>query len=55
MGGESWYDGRVLASLHDVVIVIPNYRLSVFGFLSLGSETCCPGNMGLLDQIMALK
>ena len=55
VGGESTYDARILASLHDVVVVIPNYRVSVFGFLSLGINTDHPGNMGLHDQIMALK
>jgi len=55
VGGESYYDAKVLASLYDVVVVVPNYRLGVFGFLSLGRETECPGNMGLHDQIMALK
>ena len=54
-GGESYLDARVIVSLHDVVVVIPNYRASVFGFLSLGKETDYPGNMGLLDQIMALQ
>ena len=54
-GGEIFYDARVIASLHDVVVVVPNYRLSVFGFLSLGKDTISPGNIGLHDQIMALK
>ena len=54
-GGESFYDGSVLASLHDVVVVIPNYRMLSFGFLSLGKHTDYAGNMGLLDQIMAME
>jgi len=54
-GGEFYCDAKVIASFHDVVVVIPNYRVSVFGFLSLGRDTDYPGNMGLLDQIMALK
>ena len=54
-GGESFYDARAIASLHDVVVVIPNYRVSIFGFLALGRDTDHPGNMGLLDQIMAMK
>jgi len=55
--GESVsYDGNVLASLHDVVVVVPNYRLSCFGFLSFSGENSpCTGNMGLLDQTMALE
>ena len=54
-GGESYYDASVIASLHDVVVVIPNYRVTVFGFFSTGKDTDHPGNMGLLDQVMALK
>ena len=55
MGGESFYDAKVLASLYDVVVVIPNYRLGSFGFLAFGRDTDYPGNVGLHDQIMALK
>lgn len=54
-GTERLYDGSALAGLHDVVVVIPNYRLNVFGFLSLGKDSCCPGNAGLWDQNMALQ
>merc|ERR1719351_581509 len=50
------YDGSVLAGLHDVVIVIPNYRVSAYGFLSFECENSpCTGNMGLMDQTMALE
>uniref|UniRef100_A0A1B6FRB9 Carboxylic ester hydrolase n=1 Tax=Cuerna arida TaxID=1464854 RepID=A0A1B6FRB9_9HEMI len=38
----------------DVVIVTHNYRLNVFGFLSLENEDV-PGNAGLKDQTLALK
>ena len=54
-GGEVFYDASVLASLHDVVVVIPNYRVNVFGFLSLGPDSDHPGNAGLVDQVMALQ
>ncbi|XP_039254499.2 pyrethroid hydrolase Ces2e-like isoform X1 [Styela clava] len=54
-GSEKLYDGSALAGINDVVVVIPNYRLNVFGFLSLGQDSLCPGNAGLLDQMMALK
>lgn len=38
----------------NVILVTVNYRLGVFGFMSLGSENY-PGNIGLRDQIHALK
>jgi carboxylesterase type B len=37
-----------------IVVVTPNYRLSVTGFLSTG-DNCIPGNMGLKDQRLALR
>ena len=38
----------------DVVIVSINYRLGVLGFLSTGDDVI-PGNMGMWDQVLALK
>ncbi len=38
----------------DVIVVVPQYRLGVFGFLSSGDKVL-PGNLGLHDQIMALQ
>ncbi|KAG4072989.1 hypothetical protein HA402_009408 [Bradysia odoriphaga] len=38
----------------DVILVTINYRLDVFGFLSLRTAEY-PGNMGLKDQLLALK
>ena len=38
---------------HGVIIVSLNYRLGPLGYLSLGLEEV-PGNMGQLDQLMAL-
>ncbi|GAB6029234.1 Carboxylesterase 5A [Chamberlinius hualienensis] len=46
-GPENWMD-------HDVVLVIPNYRLGIFGFLST-EDSNAYGNYALLDQILALK
>uniref|UniRef100_H2ZGN3 Carboxylic ester hydrolase n=1 Tax=Ciona savignyi TaxID=51511 RepID=H2ZGN3_CIOSA len=49
------YQGQVLASLYNVVVVVPTYRVNLFGFLTLGADTKWSGNMGLFDQTMALK
>ncbi|CAG7717815.1 unnamed protein product, partial [Allacma fusca] len=38
----------------DVVYVNPNYRLGVLGFLNTG-DTVIRGNMGLKDQVLALR
>lgn len=47
-------DGRFLSSLGDLVVVVPNYRLGVLGFLNARTESA-PGNMGLQDQLVALR
>nr|AJP62547.1 carboxylesterase [Oxya chinensis] len=39
---------------HDVVVVTLNYRLGVLGFMSTG-DSVVTGNMGLKDQVMALR
>lgn len=50
------YDGAILAAAGDVVVVSMNYRLGVFGFLSLPKDrTPVYGNQGLLDQVFALR
>ena len=47
------YDGSYLASLGNVIVVTVQYRVGVFGFLK--SDSISSGNMGIWDQIMALK
>jgi len=47
------FDGTVLAS-NGVVVVSINYRLGPFGFL-YGGDSSAPGNVAILDQIMALN
>ncbi|XP_037579182.1 acetylcholinesterase-like [Dermacentor silvarum] len=51
MGNSS---GVSLVALGDVVVVSVNYRLGILGFMNANSPEA-PGNVGLLDQNMALK
>lgn len=39
---------------HDVILVIFNYRLEAFGFMSLSTPEYS-GNMGMKDQLMAIQ
>lgn len=52
--GSAQIPGLTFSSLSDTVVVSINYRLNVFGFLNLYIDEV-PGNMGLLDQQMALE
>jgi para-nitrobenzyl esterase len=56
---NTWYDGTSLAKRGDVVIVTLQYRLGALGFLELyeiaGQEFAESGNLGILDQIAALR
>lgn len=48
------YDAANFVALSDVIYVTFNYRLGIFGFLSLETPEL-PGNMGLWDQNLVLK
>ena len=58
-GSEPLYNGRVLASRGDVVVLTINYRLGALGFLYVPDFTDAEGepctNFGMLDQIAALE
>ena len=53
------YDGENLASRHDVVVVTPNHRLNLFGFLALadlgGEKYADSANICMLDLVAALE
>ncbi|KAM7315246.1 acetylcholinesterase-1 [Ixodes scapularis] len=60
-GGFQWgdsallvYDAANFVALSDVVFVSFNHRLSLLGFLSVGTPDL-PGNVGFWDQLLALK
>ncbi|RWS10607.1 neuroligin-4: X-linked-like protein, partial [Dinothrombium tinctorium] len=53
-GTGNAYDGTILASYGDVVVVTLNYRLGVFGFLPTVIDGTVRGNYGLMDIIAAL-
>ncbi|KAH7963685.1 hypothetical protein HPB52_022413 [Rhipicephalus sanguineus] len=53
-GNNNQYDGRWFAALGQVVVVVPNFRLGVFGFLNL-SVPGAPGDVALDDQRLALE
>ena len=48
------YDGRVLAGYNNIIVASMQYRIGALGFLYFDTEDA-PGNMGMWDQLMALK
>ena len=48
------YDGSILATEGNVIVVTAAYRLGVLGFLSSNNHNL-RGNYGMLDQIEAMK
>jgi len=51
--GHGYWNGQSLTTF-GVVVVSINYRVGPFGFL-YGDDPSAPGNVGIYDQIMALK
>uniref|UniRef100_A0A336M0Z5 Carboxylic ester hydrolase n=1 Tax=Culicoides sonorensis TaxID=179676 RepID=A0A336M0Z5_CULSO len=56
MSGSPFYYGPDYLMEKNVILITFNFRMGVFGFLSLKDETLgIPGNAGMKDQVMALK
>ncbi|GAV08490.1 hypothetical protein RvY_18172 [Ramazzottius varieornatus] len=53
-GAGHLYDANSLARAIDAVVVTVNYRLGLFGFLSV-EDASARGNWGMKDMVMALK
>nr|XP_045620747.1 cocaine esterase-like [Procambarus clarkii] len=53
VGGAASLDESFLMD-RDIVLVIPQYRLGLLGFLATSTGRI-PGNMGMLDQVEALR
>lgn len=51
---DTFYNGRFIAKLGDVVVVSLAYRLNVFGFLYAGEGNTKTGNAGLYDMLLGL-
>lgn len=54
IGSATDEDPIIFVSETSLIYVSISYRLSIFGFLNMGLEDA-PGNMGLLDQYLAIK
>ncbi|CAH0723015.1 unnamed protein product, partial [Brenthis ino] len=49
------YDGRILASYGNVMVITVNFRLGILGFMKPSITEHVYGNNGLLDQLAALQ
>ncbi|XP_069502623.1 acetylcholinesterase [Ambystoma mexicanum] len=49
------YDAKYLSFVENVIVVSMNYRVGPLGFLALPGSTEAPGNVGLVDQQLAMQ
>lgn len=55
LGNIASYDPSPLVATGNVIVVSIQYRLGIFGFLDSGNREEAPGNVGLHDQVRAIK
>ncbi|EDO47241.1 predicted protein, partial [Nematostella vectensis] len=53
-GANRLYESSILAGEGDVIVVVVNYRVGIFGFLATGKNGLT-GNYGMLDQVKSLQ
>ncbi|XP_065281209.1 cholinesterase-like isoform X2 [Dermacentor albipictus] len=51
---DPYHDGRILAAVGEVMVVVPNWRLGRLGFVSMATADS-PLNVGFLDQAEAFQ
>ncbi|XP_075676304.1 acetylcholinesterase-like isoform X1 [Dermatophagoides pteronyssinus] len=49
------YDGKIMATEENIILVSINYRLGNLGFLYFDNTNDVVGNAGMFDQVMALQ
>lgn len=54
-GSSALYDFSLLIKGHAIIAVVIQYRLGVFGFSQSPDDNLIPGNLGLHDQVAAIK
>uniref|UniRef100_A0A0N4ZAR0 Carboxylic ester hydrolase n=1 Tax=Parastrongyloides trichosuri TaxID=131310 RepID=A0A0N4ZAR0_PARTI len=54
-GSLDIYNGSILATKENVIVITLNYRVGPLGFAYFGEDTDAKGNAGLLDQQEGLK
>ncbi|XP_053601561.1 uncharacterized protein LOC128670152 [Plodia interpunctella] len=54
-GSGNPYDGSILASYGNIIVITVNFRLGILGFLKPSLTDHAYGNNGLLDQLAALQ
>lgn len=54
VGNSIFYPCDTLVSQEDVIVVTFNYRVGLYGF-AVSDDGLIPGNMGLFDQVLALR